>query len=77
MPVTRILAFDVGTSGVKAAVLEDRHIVADAVRSYRLMTGNDGWVEQDLGEIRRAMARAARAVIHERSLDRTAIEAIA
>jgi xylulokinase len=77
MPATRILAFDVGTSGVKAAVLEDRRIVASAVRGYGLQTGNDGWVDQDLGEIRRAMSKAAKAVLRERSLDRTAIEAIA
>lgn len=77
MSVTRILAFDVGTSGVKAALLEDRRIVADAVRAYGLHTGNDGWVEQDLGEIRRAMARAARTVIRQCGLERNAIDAIA
>jgi xylulokinase len=77
VPATRILAFDVGTSGVKAALLDDRRIVASAVRSYGLQTGSDGWVEQDLGEIRRAMARAARAVMRERGLERTAIDAIA
>jgi xylulokinase len=77
VPATRILAFDVGTSGVKAALLEDRRLVASAVRGYGLQTGNDGWVEQDLGEMRRAMARAARAVIRERSIERTGIDAIA
>ena len=77
MSATRILAFDVGTSGVKAALLEDRRIVASAVRGYGLQTGSDGWVEQDLGEIRRAMARTARAVLRERGLERTAIDAIA
>jgi len=77
MAATRILAFDVGTSGVKAALLEDRRIVASAVRGYGLQTGSEGWVEQDLGEIRRAMGRASRAVLKERSLERTAIDAIA
>jgi xylulokinase len=77
VPVTRVLAFDVGTSGVKAGLLEGRRLVASAVRGYGLQTGNHGWVEQDLGEMRRAMARAARAVIQERGLDRTAIDAIA
>ncbi|MGZ6214350.1 MAG: FGGY family carbohydrate kinase, partial [Candidatus Limnocylindria bacterium] len=77
MPATRILAFDVGTSGVKAALLEDRRLVASNVRAYGLQTGSDGWVEQDLGEIRRAMGRASRAVLRERGLDRTAIDAIA
>jgi xylulokinase len=77
VPATRILAFDVGTSGVKAALLEGRRIVASAVGGYGLLTGNDGWVEQDLGEIRRAMVRAARAVVRERNVERTAIDAIA
>ena len=77
MPATRILAFDVGTSGVKAALLEDRRIVASAVRGYGLQTGNDGWVEQDLGEIRRTMAKASRAVLRERSVKSTGIDAIA
>ncbi len=77
MPASRILAFDVGTSGVKAALLEDRRIRASAVRGYRLLTGNDGWVEQDLGAIRRAMGRAAKAVIRERGIERTGIDAIA
>jgi xylulokinase len=77
VPPTRVLAFDVGTSGVKAALLEDRTIVASVVRAYGLRTGSDGWVEQDLGEIRRAMARAARAVMRERSVPRDGIAAIA
>jgi xylulokinase len=77
MPATRILAFDVGTSGVKAALLEDRRIVASIVRAYGLRTGNDGWVEQDLGEIRRAMGRASRAVMRERGVARDGIAAIA
>ena len=77
VPATRILALDVGTSGVKAAVLEDRRIVASAVRGYGLQAGNDGWVEQDLGEMRRAMARATRAVMRERDLGPSAFGAIA
>jgi xylulokinase len=77
VPATRVLAFDVGTSGVKAALLEDRRIVASAVRGYRLLTGNDGWVEQDLAEMRRAMARAARAVVKERGLERKGVDVIA
>jgi xylulokinase len=77
MSATRILAFDVGTSGVKATLLEDRRLVASVVRAYGLQTGNEGWVEQDLGEIRHAMARAARAVIRERSLQHAPIDAIA
>jgi xylulokinase len=77
VPATRLLAIDVGTSGVKAALLEDRGIVASAVRGYRLLTGSDGWVEQDLAEMRRAMARAARAVVKERGLERKGVDVIA
>lgn len=77
MPASRILAFDVGTSGVKAALLEDRQLIASDVRAYGLQTGSDGWVEQDLGEIRRAMGRAARAVLRACQVERTGIDAIA
>ena len=77
MPTARILAFDVGTSGVKAAVLEGRNLVGSVVRAYGLRTGNDGWVEQDLGEIRRAMTRAARAVLRQCGVERDGIAAIA
>lgn len=77
MSKARILAFDVGTSGVKAALLENRRIVGSAIRGYGLKTRGEGWVEQDLGEIRRAMAKAARAVIREQGPARTGIDAIA
>jgi xylulokinase len=77
LSATRILAFDVGTSGVKAAVLENRRVVGSAVRSYGLHTTHHGWVEQDLGEIRRAMGTASRAVLRECGVERNGIDAIA
>ena len=77
MSPARILAFDVGTSGVKAVLLEDRQIVATAVRDYALQTAADGWVEQDLAEIRRALGRASRAVFREQNLARPRLDAVA
>jgi sugar (pentulose or hexulose) kinase len=63
-----ILAFDVGTSGVKAVVTRGRRIVSSAVRGYPLRTGEGGWVEQDLGEIRRAMGAASKAALRAADL---------
>jgi xylulokinase len=77
MSAGRVLAFDVGTSGVKAALLEGHHIVAADVRGYGLRTLPDGWVEQDIGAIRRAMNRAARAVLGGNGTARRDVEAVA
>lgn len=77
MAIPRVLAFDVGTSGVKAVIMEGRRIVASAVRDYGLQTGSNGWVEQDLGEIRRAMGRASHAVLRELELRRPRVDVIA
>jgi sugar (pentulose or hexulose) kinase len=63
MSGSRILAFDVGTSGVKAVVTEGARLIASNVRPYGVRSGSDGWVEQDIGMIQRAMGRASRAAI--------------
>jgi xylulokinase len=47
-----VLAWDIGTSGVKAVVVDvEGGIVASARRGYGLTTLDDGWVEQDLDAI--------------------------
>ncbi|HET7028247.1 MAG TPA: FGGY family carbohydrate kinase [Candidatus Limnocylindrales bacterium] len=54
-----VLAWDIGTSGVKAVVVgRDGRIVRSARRDYQLVTGEDGAVHQDLDEIERAIEAA-------------------
>ena len=69
-----VLAFDVGTSGVKATLVDaERGIVASAGRSYGLSTPAPGWVDQDGLAIRAAMGRASRELLRDRPV---AVEAI-
>src|SRR5258708_6816928 len=57
------LAFDLGTSGVKAAVLDnDGKIVRSAVEPYPTHTANGGGVEQEVSYWWRALVAAARVV---------------
>ena len=64
-----VLAFDVGTSGVKAVLVDaQRGIVASAGRGYGLSTPAPGWVDQDVLAIRRSMARATRELLRERDV---------
>jgi xylulokinase len=61
-----VLAWDVGTSGVKAVVVDgDGRVVASAQRRYGLTTRSDGWVEQDLDAIEAACIEATRALIDD------------
>jgi xylulokinase len=61
-----VLAFDVGTSGVKALLAHpDRGIVASAGRSYGLSTPGPGWVDQDSLAIRAGMGRASRKLLRD------------
>lgn len=57
------LVFDLGTSGVKAAVLDsDGKIVRSAVEPYPTHTANGGVVEQEVSDWWRALLAAARVV---------------
>lgn len=61
-----VLAFDVGTSGVKAVLVDaERGILASVGRAYGLSTPAPGWVDQDTLRIRRSMARASRMLLRE------------
>jgi len=74
MPSRAVLAFDVGTSGVKAVLADpDRGIVASTGRAYGLSTPAPGWVDQDTLAIRAAMGRASRALLRDA---RVAVEGI-
>jgi xylulokinase len=64
MAVRAVLAFDVGTSGVKAVLADpERGVLASSSRSYGLTTPAPGWVDQDTQAIRAAMGRASRALL--------------
>lgn len=59
-----VLAWDIGTSGVKAVVVDSQgRIVASARRAYGLTTLDDGWVEQDLDVIEAACTAATRELL--------------
>ncbi|HET7029439.1 MAG TPA: FGGY family carbohydrate kinase [Candidatus Limnocylindrales bacterium] len=59
-----VLAWDIGTSGVKAVVVDrSGRILAAARRSYGLVTRADGWVEQDLDAIEAAIGEATRELL--------------
>ena len=59
-----VVAYDVGTSGVKAVVVDAAgSVLASRVESYGLLTPAPGWVEQDLDEMLIALGRASRAVL--------------
>ncbi|MEA2519969.1 MAG: xylulokinase, partial [Chloroflexota bacterium] len=59
-----VLAWDIGTSGVKAVVVDrDGTVMASAQRGYPLVARDDGWVEQDLDEIEAACVAATRELL--------------
>jgi xylulokinase len=64
MPREVVLAFDVGTSGVKAALVHAATgVLASRVVPLSLHTPRPGWVEQDPLEIRQGLVRAARGLL--------------
>ncbi len=76
MPTRAVLAFDVGTSGVKAVLADpDRGVLASVGRAYGLLTPAPGWVDQDTLAIRAAMGRASRALLRAVDAD-ASVEAV-
>ncbi len=72
-----VLAYDLGTSGVKAAVVDvDGRVVATARRGYDLITLADGAVEQDLDTIEAALVEATRELLGEGGVASRAIDGI-
>ena len=72
-----IVAFDVGTSGVKA-ILSDatRRVVASHSRPYGITTHANGWVDQDLDQILGAVDAATRELLAASGIDRKHVEGI-
>ncbi len=65
-----VVAYDVGTSGVKAVVVDARgRVLASRVESYGLVTPRPTWVEQDLETMMAALGVASRGVIEALGLD--------
>ena len=65
-----VVAYDVGTSGVKAVVVDESGTVrASHVESYGLMTPRPGWVEQDLDAMVAALGTASRAVLETQRIE--------
>lgn len=59
-----VLAYDVGTSGVKAVVVDaSGHVLGSRVRTYGLETPRPDWVEQDIEVILTELGRASRDVL--------------
>ena len=72
-----VLAWDVGTSGVKAVVTDDSgRILRSARRAYGLTTRDDGWVEQDLDAIEAACVAATRELLEDGRIRPDTIDAI-
>lgn len=64
----RILAYDVGTSGVKAVITDaDGHLLESAYRPYGIDAAEGGWVDQDLDSINTAIASATRELMDRRA----------
>jgi xylulokinase len=72
-----VLAFDIGTSGLKAVVVDrDGQVVASTRRGYGLRTLDDGAVEQDLDAIEAALVEATRELLADRGIAAASIEGI-
>ena len=64
MPSPVVVAYDVGTSGVKALVVDPTgRVLASRVRTYDIATPRAGWAEQDLEAIVGELGRASREVL--------------
>jgi xylulokinase len=72
-----VVAYDVGTSGVKAVVVDrDGSVLASDVEPYGLLTPRPGWVEQDLEPMLAALGTASRAVLTAPGIDPADVVAV-
>jgi xylulokinase len=61
MPPSVVVAYDVGTSGVKAVVVDaGGRVLGSGVQTYGMATPRPGWVEQDLDAMVGGLGRASR-----------------
>lgn len=74
MPPPTVVAYDVGTSGVKAVVLDERgRVLVSHVETLGIETPRPGWVEQDIDALCGALGRASRRVMTSRGIDPAAV----
>lgn len=74
-----VLAYDVGTTGVKTCLFrvdEDVHLIAGAYRGYGLYILENGGAEQDSEEWWQAMCLSTRELIERTGIDPTTIDGI-
>ncbi len=74
-----ILAYDVGTTGVKTCLFrldDDVRLIAGAYKSYKLYILDNGGAEQDGDEWWEAMCQTTREVIQQTCLDPSSIDGI-
>jgi xylulokinase len=72
-----VVAYDVGTSGVKAVVVDDRgRVLGSRVRTYGISTPRPDRVEQDLEAIVGELGLASREVLAEVRVDPSEVAAI-
>jgi xylulokinase len=73
-----VVAYDVGTSGVKAVVVDgEGSVLASDVEPYGLLTPRPGWVEQDLEAMLAALGTASRAVVTGPGIEPADVVAVA
>jgi xylulokinase len=72
-----VIAYDVGTSGVKAVLTDSAgRVVGSHSRPYGLITLPDGWVDQDMDEILAAIGESTRQLISGSGVAPASIEGI-
>ncbi len=72
-----VVAYDVGTSGVKAVVAgADGRVRESRIRTYGLTTPRAGWVEQDVDAIVAALGEASRDVLAAAGVDVADVAAV-
>jgi xylulokinase len=72
-----VIAFDVGTSGVKAVLADlGGRVVASRYQPYGLRCLDHGWVEQDVGEIYGRLGAACRSLLDRQGVAPDHVEAV-
>jgi xylulokinase len=72
-----VIAFDVGTSGVKAVLADlGGRVVASRYQPYGLRCLDHGWVEQDVGEIYGRLGAACRSLLDRQGVAPGHVEAV-
>ena len=76
-PGPYVIAYDVGTSGVKAALVDTMgHIVNSSTHRYRLITHPNGWVDQDLNEMLTVVADSTKQLLSLAGIAAAEVEGI-